>query len=361
MIKINKTTALVSMLDWGLGHTTRCISIIKALQNNKIVVFVACNGVQKKIIESECEDIIFFSLNGYNIKYSKQKWLFSLYILFQLPKILYHIYAERKWLSKWLKVNHADVVISDNRYGFYNKNVQSIFITHQLTIQTPFKWLTQYVQKINYWFIHQFNECWIPDIENENGLAGILSHPEKMPKITIKYIGWLSRFKQNEQIENYTYKFCILLSGPEPQRSILEKKLYTLFINQNTPIIFIRGKTTTEYALPFNANISTIHLANTQQIQNAITNSEFIICRSGYTSLMELLPLKKKIIIIPTPGQTEQEFLAKYLHKKQWAYSVNQQSISTNIITSAINGFTFLPIHIYNNENALQEAIENIF
>jgi uncharacterized protein (TIGR00661 family) len=358
MAKFNNKTALLSMLDWGLGHTTRCIPIIQQLQNNHIQVFVACNATQQKIIEQTCSQILFFNLKGYQVRYSKYKWQLPLYIIAQLPKIGWRIFAEHIWLKNWLQNHTVNFIISDNRYGFYNKKVTSIFITHQLTIQTPYKWLTTVLQQINYCFINRFGYSWVPDIEQQGGLAGILSHPTKKPQIPMYYIGWLSRLNTQPNTTNCSVKFCVLLSGPEPQRSILENKLYAICQQLHQPIIFIRGTENAITNLPPTPLIQVIALANATQLQMAIDASEYIICRGGYTSLMELLPLQKKLIVIPTPGQTEQEFLGNYLQQKQWAACLQQQQLSVKAIEVIIANSNFIQMPLANNNSTLQKAID---
>ncbi|MCU0323584.1 MAG: hypothetical protein MUE72_14305 [Chitinophagaceae bacterium] len=199
----NIKTVLVAPLDWGLGHATRCIPIIKALLAKDYKVIIAADGKPKTLLQQEFPELFFVQLKGYQIEYSKNKLFLPIKILSQVPKILQAIRYEHQWLKRAILDYNIDLVISDNRFGLNHSTIPCIFITHQLTIQTPFSWLTSWVQKINYNYINRFTTCWIPDVAGKNNMAGILSHPKKLPLIPVEYIGLLSRFQQlaNNQMQ----------------------------------------------------------------------------------------------------------------------------------------------------------------
>ncbi len=325
--KFNITTVLIAPLDWGLGHATRCIPIIKALQNVKCNVIIACNNQQKKLLEQEFADIVFLFLEGYNITYATNPKLLPLSILRQLPKIKKAITREKLWLDEAIDKHGINLVISDNRYGLYSNKVPCVFITHQLTIKAPFLFIEKWLQQINYRFINRFTACWVPDFSGDNSIAGILSHPKKMPKIPVDYIGLLARFEATKTLE-IKYDFCIVLSGPEPQRTILERLILKDCHLIKAKILLVRGKPLSEESLPAFSNIEIKnHLAG-NELQQAIQQSDYIISRSGYTTVMELLSLQKKSILIPTPGQTEQEYLGKKLMAQSWCYTISQKEFS---------------------------------
>ncbi|HEU0064966.1 MAG TPA: glycosyl transferase family 28, partial [Flavisolibacter sp.] len=227
----SKPVVLVAPLDWGLGHTTRCIPIIKELLNQDYPVILAGDERTKTIYNTEFPRVPFIYLKGYNISYSAFKFLLPVKLAMQIPLILKTIRYEHKWLKKIIAENHVKIVISDNRFGLYNKEIKSIFITHQLAIKTSLGFKTDaFIQKLNYSYINQFNKCWIPDTQSTPSLAGELSHPFNEPSIPVHYLGALSRFKK-EGITNEKKHLLFLLSGPEPQRSQLEKML--LYQSQN--------------------------------------------------------------------------------------------------------------------------------
>ncbi len=323
MQDVTSKKILIAPLDWGLGHTTRCISIVRFLLDNACTIIVACNSVQKLLLQQEFNNIEFLELKGYNIDYGKNPKTFPLKLISQLPKIGWSIFYEYIWLQKTIDKYKVNVVISDNRYGLFTSKVPSVFITHQLTIKAPFKWLERLLQLINYFYINRFSQCWVPDYEGTNNIAGVLSHPQNLPKIPVHYIGPLARFLKDETIKP-RYKYCIILSGPEPQRTFLEEIILKQLSISSEKCLFIRGKLEANNILSPSLNITIKnHLAGLQ-LQEAILSSEIIITRSGYTSVMELLALQKKSILIPTPGQTEQEYLGKQLMQQRWAYCINQ-------------------------------------
>ena len=318
---------LLAPLDWGLGHAARCVPIIKQLQQQNNTLIIACTETQKTFFQNEISNVTYLSLFGYNIKYSIRLSLW-LKICLQLPRLCLVVRKENKWLAKYLKQNKTDVVISDNRFGFYNENVESIFITHQLNIQTPvFKKL---VNTLNTFFIRKFNAVWIPDYaEEESRLSGELSKSNAFFK-NIIFIGSLSRFKKTMQQEK-NYDALISLSGPEPQRTLLEEKLVGSLLNTNYKIALVRGSfIEMKNRLPANFNV--INIASSTQLEELFKVSEKIICRSGYSTLMDLHALDLKALLIPTPGQTEQEYLAKYWQEKFGYTYLEQKNISKESI-----------------------------
>ena len=179
------------------------------------------------------------------------------------------------------------------------------------------------MRKQTYKQINKFNECWVPDFEGNLNIAGKLSHPKTLPKIPVKYIGMLSRFKPKTH-KNNVYKYLIIISGPEPQRTIFEEKVFAFAKSCNEKILIVRGKPEEKNSIEENSNCKIYNHLTTAELENAFNSSEFIISRCGYTSVMEILSLKKKSILIPTPGQTEQEYLAKHLMKQNWCYTFSQ-------------------------------------
>ena len=345
------TKVLVAPLDWGLGHATRCIPIIKGLLSHGYEVFLAGEGAQSILLKAEFPQLTLIPLKGYRVSYSNHKRGMALKLLWQLPKIWRAIQFENRWLHKQVALHHFNIIISDNRYGLHHPSVKSIFITHQLTIKAPFRVAEKWLQHIQYRLIRSFNTCWVPDIPGLNNAAGILSHPAILPPVPVAYIGWLSRFEPKKL--PVIYRYCIVLSGPEPQRNQLENKLLTQLTGITDSVLFIRG-------LPGAANLPATppniicknHLPQ-EALEMALLQSEWIISRTGYTTVMEILCLQKKAILIPTPGQTEQEYLAERLGLQNWAYSVLQERFEWEKATREAADFEYQwPAN--NNFNAAQ-------
>jgi UDP-N-acetylglucosamine transferase subunit ALG13 len=320
---------LVAPLDWGLGHATRCVPVIRDLLNNNCEVWLACEGAQEKLLREEFPSLAFLPLKGYRIKYAKKALTGK--ILLQIPSILRSVKEENKWLKEQVSKFSFEAVISDNRFGLHHEKIFSVFITHQLYIKSSLgKWSEKIVQQWNYKFINRFHECWVPDEKGENNLAGELSHPAKLPKVPVKYIGTLSRLSSSSPLEDGTIKghLLIILSGPEPQRTILENKVVDQIVNYPATATIVRGLPGEKNIIP---STNTIHFYNhlsSEELNNEAMKAEFIISRSGYSTVMDIAALRKKSILIPTPGQTEQEYLADHLMKKKFSFCVKQNNFS---------------------------------
>lgn len=334
-----KPVVLLAPLDWGLGHTVRCIPIIKELLKQGCEVLVACNSKQKLILKEEFSSIGFVHLRGYDIYYGRSRLQTIFNIFLQGPKILTRINREKYWLRKFLLKNKVHAVISDNRYGFFSADIPSIFITHQLRVLSgmgPF--LDGFIQKTLYFHINKFAVCWIPDWKNPAiNAGGKLSHPMKLPRLPVKYIGCLSRFEKCIQ-PSETNDLLIILSGPEPQRAILEKIILHQLIGFPGNAIVVRGVFDDSSVASFN-NITVLNNASSLELNSLICNSRIIISRAGYTSIMDMLKLGRKSILIPTPGQAEQEYLAVYLHEKKLAYAVNQEGFRLQTVLEIVGQF----------------------
>lgn len=312
---------LICPLDWGLGHAARCIPIIKQyLEQNNTEVIIAADKRPLELLKKEFPQLQFVQLPGYNISYSENTSMVFQMVL-SAPKILWGIYKEHQALKKIIKDNKVDVVISDNRYGLWNKQVRSIFITHQIMIKSTqkLKFLEPLLYKINKKFIKQYSECWIPDYEGNNNLSGDLSHLYQLPT-NAKYIGTLSRFSAHpptSRIEfGREFGILVILSGPEPQRTVLEKKILAQLKEIEIKTIIVRGTPGIKEKLYVPDHITVYDHLESEEMRRAIVASKIILCRSGYSTIMDLAVLNKKAIFIPTPGQTEQEYLAEYHAEK---------------------------------------------
>ncbi|HEY9363337.1 MAG TPA: glycosyltransferase [Chitinophagaceae bacterium] len=341
MVKIPRI--LICPLDWGLGHATRCIPIIKELIARNCEVIIAADALTFSLLKEEFPSIVFLRKKGYEMQYSRNKNGLWIKVLLQLPKIILKIKQENRWLKKTIDQYKPDAIISDNRFGMYSKKVPCIYITHQLFIKTGKSFTERVAQKIHHFFIKKYTQCWVPDFK-ENGLAGKLSHPGKIPSNVI-YIGALSRFQPVENISR-KYDVLISISGPEPQRSIFENIVLRQLNNFSGTALLVRGlPSATETISSSNSSVKIVNHLVAKDLNEALEQSEIIICRSGYTSIMDLMKLHKKAILIPTPGQTEQEYLAKYLSEKEIFYSVEQKNFSLKEALAKSSSFQYSHPH----------------
>ena len=322
-------SVLVCPLDWGIGHASRCIPLIRIFLDEGFRVVLAADGRPLAMLRKEFPDLEWIRMPGKKILYSKGTYGLLLTLVFQLPGFLISICTEHRMLKKILKKSHFDSVVSDNRYGLWNKKCRSIFITHQLNPQLPryLEFAAPLVRKILYYFIGKYDECWVPDFQNHGGLAGRLSHQPKLPP-NARYIGILSRFSMKsmmyEDIGDEFHEILVLLSGPEPQRTIFERKIIGQLENTLFKTIVVRGITEKEEMTMIGDNIRVYSHLGTRELQKILAQSLVIISRSGYSTLMDLVSMGKRAVLIPTPGQTEQEYLAKYHTDKKVFFSVRQ-------------------------------------
>jgi UDP:flavonoid glycosyltransferase YjiC (YdhE family) len=323
---INQKTILVCPLDWGLGHATRCIPIVYEFLNRGYKVVIGTSGKQKALLQQEFPKLTSLELKGYEIEYPKSGSM-TLKMLLQLPKINTAIKEEHLWLAKIIDEHQIDLVISDNRYGLWSNKVKSILITHQIFVKAPFgEWMIEQILKRHF---DNFDEIWIPDVEGENNLSGDLSHKRSLPD-KFKFIGVLSRFAERKIIEtNAEFDFMAILSGPEPQRTIFENIILKQVENSNLKGILVRGlpEDNSECKMQ-NAALKVFNHLETDEFLNYLQKSKVVISRSGYSTIMDLAALGKKAILVPTPGQTEQEYSADYHFKEGHFYSQSQHEFN---------------------------------
>jgi uncharacterized protein (TIGR00661 family) len=353
----NIQTVLVAPLDWGLGHATRCIPLINALVANGYTVLLAAEGAQAHLLQQEFPQLTLLPLAGYRVRYAKTRLGLALNLIQQLPRLRQQIREEHDWLEQVIDTHQIDLVISDNRYGLYSKKVSCIFITHQLTIKAPFAWLENLLQRINYRFINRFTACWVPDMEEAANIAGILSHPKKMPAIPVLYLGVLSRFAPGAVEKKYDY--CILLSGPEPQRSLLENTFIKDLPKVSGTCLLVRGKPGSTEQLSIAPHVTVVNHLPGPELETAIRQSAYVISRSGYSTVMELLAMHKKAILIPTPGQTEQEYLAQRLQSAGICLSFTQADFnaSKHLPLAHTHAYQFPPLTLF-HPNLLPQLLQ---
>lgn len=322
-LNTKQQTILIAPLNWGLGHATRCIPIIKALLENNFIPIIASDGIALALLKKEFPNLKFLELPSYHIEYAKNGANFKWKLIKNSPKMIRAILKEKRIIQKWIIKYSIDAIISDNRLGVFSKKIPSVFITHQLNVLTGnTTWITS---KIHQYIIRKYTECWIPDLEGTVNLTGKLGHIESTT-LKIKYIGPLSRLKK--QLLPKKYDLMVILSGPEPQRGILEKHLKNEITRFHGNTIFIEGKVETEQKVVVKQNVTYYNFMNSSELEQVFNESEMVLCRSGYTTIMDLAQLRKKAFFIPTPGQYEQEYLAKKLEKKGLAPYATQDSFT---------------------------------
>ena len=307
-------TYLVCPLNWGLGHASRMVPVVYDLLRQGDHVILGGDGDALKLLSNEFPELPALHIPDIKVTFGHQKMLLNLMGL--VPKIMYSSVREYYLLKRLLKTTAIDVVISDNRYGLRNKKAKSVLVTHQLMVKLPkpFKFLEYLVHLLIKSTAKKFDECWVPDYaDKQSSLSGDLSHKYKVPHNTI-YIGPLSRFAHVQAATFDTvYEVVVVLSGPEPLRSHLERGLREVLLATQLSTLIVQGKPSEEVTYTTKGNVCTVTYMSTAELGSALHQATVIICRSGYSSIMDLENFKAKAILIPTPGQTEQEYLALHL------------------------------------------------
>ena len=326
-LSMAKRKILVAPLNWGLGHATRCIPIINALVGEGFEPVIASDGGALNLLKNEFPGLISHELSGYNIKYASSAFFFRSKLLLQTPHILKTISAEKKQTAQIIKDEKIVGIISDSRWGVHNEDVPSVFITHQVNVLSGLT--TGLSSKIHKSYIKKFDECWVPDVEGDPNLSGIMGHV-KDGNLKLKYIGILSRFRKLDL--PLKYDIAVILSGPEPQRRILQKVVEAELIGKNLQVVVVEGLIEGGQRSFTRQNITTYNFMLSGQLEEVMNQSSIIICRPGYTSLMDLAALQKSLFIIPTPGQYEQEYLFKKLKSEGLAEGCYQKNFKYDLL-----------------------------
>lgn len=353
---MNRKKVLVAPLDWGLGHATRCIPIIDELVTRRCEVAIASSGNALKLLRKEYPTLQTFKLPSYRAVYSSNLPL-MVSIFLQVPKFLKVIRKEHNVIAEIITKHNVEVLISDNRYGCWSENITNIFITHQISIQMPLslKWIQPVVNFYNHRFIRRFTHCWIPDVPGRLNLTGKLSESKSLP---VKYIGILSRF--NKVQSDCIYDIAVVLSGPEPQRTVFENVILNQLANTKMKVVVVRGVVEDHVIWKKEGNVDTVNFLQTEELQKVINQSQLIIARSGYSTVMDLAKLGKKAIFIPTPGQTEQEYLADRMMELKIAFSMKQNQFNLSQALKAsldFIGFSNIEVESELLSHALDEVL----
>lgn len=346
---------LVAPLDWGLGHATRCIPIIKALLKRNAEVIIAGSGSSAELLKVEFPELKHYALPGYDPYYpTNSAMVFTM--AQQLPHFIKTIRDEHAQVNELVKKEKIDAVISDNRYGAYVKGVRSVFIGHQLKILMPdnFKWMEPVVNYFNRRQISRFDECWIPAPDGQ--LLGKML-PCALP-VNTRFIGYLSRFKKTAH-EEAKYDVAVVASGPEPQREILVNMLRAQLSASGQKAFLVAGKMDGEQKTTMSGNLTEVNYLGADKLNHIIQQSGIIIARPGYSTVMDLARLGKKAVFIPTPGQTEQQYLAKQLMQQGISFSMEQTRFELAKAIKECNklsGFT----NFAADDTLLEQAIQSI-
>ena len=318
---------------------------------------LASDGRALELLRQEFPELTTLPLPSYNIRYHSPNMVGNM--AWQLPNILRAIYLEHRQIQKYILAYGIQGIVSDNRYGCHSSRVPSVFLTHQLFIKIPFRPLEKFVRWVNLRFIRNFDECWMPDVAGEPNLSGELGHSSAGFRSfknfgSLKYLGALSRMQHFETEKKYDA--IAVLSGPEPQRSFLEQETIEQAKKLPHCFLIVQGKTEKQERFSIGKNIEIVSYLTSENLNKAILASGIFIGRSGYSTIMDLAKLGKPALLIPTPGQTEQEYLAGKFFQEGFFNTQKQGEINIGQALDETARFRGLPDD-FSDENLLKQAI----
>lgn len=342
---------LIAALNWGLGHATRCVPLIQALERMGARVILASDGAALQLLKAEFPHLPAFQLPSYRIRYQTESMVWN--IAKQLPRILFAIRAEQWATERLVRAHGIHGIISDNRYGCFSRHCHSVIMSHQLHLRIPngvVQWAADQVQRMAF---KRFDAVWIPDVEGLPNLSGELSHPP-LQDFETKYLGILSRFKAGSpglsphsprpELPNPIFSVAVVLSGPEPQRTILEQILMEQALGLPHKFVFVKGNPRVLEHHIVAENVEVVSYLTSPDLNELLRKSEVVVCRAGYSSLMDLAILgNKKAILIPTPGQTEQEYLGAFFARQGVFLCQDQDKIDLETALQEVVATTGIP------------------
>jgi len=309
-------------LNWGLGHATRCIPIIRELEQLGAEVFLASDGVALHLLQAEFPHLPVLQLPSYRIRYESVNMVWN--IGKQLPRIVWAVRSEHSEVERLVQYHQIRGIISDNRYGCFSDQAASVLLSHQLHPRVPGRLLNWLANRILRTAIARFDAVWVPDVADAPGLSGDLSHGKPVHR-NVHYAGILTRMHAYES--DPEYDVAVVLSGPEPQRSILEQRLLEQAVFMPHKFIFVQGNTQAKKHHYAADNVEVVSYLTSNDLNDVLMASKVLVSRSGYSSIMDLAGLGKKAILIPTPGQTEQEYLADCLANQNLFVAQQQDAL----------------------------------
>ncbi len=326
----NQKKILIAPLNWGLGHVSRMIPVIRSFQNTGFDVTVAAASPAAELVRQEFPRLRIVPIKSYKIRYARNK-LLMLKLVAQAPGLIRDLLYERKWIKQYVKTEKPDIIISDNRFGLFHSGVKSYYITHQVNVIMPEYLIVfqPFVRYLHRHLIKRYNACLIPDFSDGGGLSGILAHANNGFNFPHVYLGSLSGFMELvPKKANIIPDVLAVVSGPEPQRTLFIRKLLDVFSADKRQVLLIAGQPDISYD-HINDHIRVINHLKRAELKYLMMHAPVLITRSGYTTLMDLFEIKRKAILIPTPGQTEQEYLAWYFQTKYDFKLITQKKMTS--------------------------------
>lgn len=352
---------LVAPLDWGLGHATRCVPVIQEFLRQGAEVDLAVVEQNASLLRGFFPQLKQFNAPSYGIVYPKHGSNMGLWLLKNAAHLCSVMKAEQCFAEEMVQKNHYDVLFSDNRFAFYSENAYSIYMTHQRRIAFPegFSKLEGVGEAWHNSRIKHFDEVWVPDLEEEPGYAGAMSHVKKTP-VPVKFVGPLSRFSADDNAAGTSKKYGVVavISGVEPARSQFEAKLREILPQIPGQHVMILGKPSAGEKTWCEGNVEFHHHLPTETFAEVVRNAEWVISRGGYSTIMDMAVLGAKCIVVPTPGQYEQIVLGKSLDQSGYGVCIPANQLTAGALQAAFSRQVKLPVPP--NNSLLKDAVASV-
>ncbi len=349
----------IAPLNWGLGHATRLLPLIRKFLDHDYRVYIGASGRSKELLLKEVPDCIYIDFPEYPIKYSKSHLFVSRFMLVTFPGMLLAMRKEKRILKKLQAQYQFAIIISDNRFSLALKNVDCYLISHQLRYKLPWpigkmEWLPEY---FNFYLFNKYRKILVPDREEAESLSGDLSHHMRyIPKEKLYYTGIITDLELEEENHSQSIDYFVIISGPEPQRTIFEQIVFNQIHKFDGKIVGALGIPEKNYKIRIGKAVFYAYL-NRKEMLSYMNRAKFIIARPGYTTVMEMVELGKRGLFVPTPGQIEQEYLARHFMDKGWCFSKKQSGINLRESVKQAKMYPGFP----NNFAPTGQNLENLF
>jgi len=353
----------ISLLDWGLGHACRVLPVIRKFNDEGYSVYIASSGRAKELLKRELTDCHFVDFPRYPVRYPRTRFFVTRFMLVIFPAMLITMWREHYHLKKLQKIYNFDLIISDNRFYAWHKNVPSFLISHQLRYKLPwpinnFEWLPEY---FNYFFFRRYDKIIIPDNHEPESYTGQLSHKLRfLNPDGLYYAGILTSLVPEDEQITEIIDYLIIISGPEPQRSKFEQIIFKQVNQLKGNVVVALGLPEKNYKIR-QGNAVFYTFMDRQQMSRYMQMARFIIGRPGYTSVMEMIELNKRGVFIPTPGQVEQVYLARYFEQQGWCHFVTQEKMNLAEAVTVGEKYPGFPLNESSSENNVDKLFSNIF
>lgn len=353
---MKRRRVLIAPLDWGLGHAARCVPVVSALKRLGGEPIIAAEGLALRLLQDEFPDEQFVSLPGYRVRYGRRAPM-AWAMLRQMPRLVTTAFAEHRWLQDFVLRAGIDAVISDNRFGLFTHLRPCAYLTHQLTVKSP-KWAVgaeRVLSGLHRRIAGRYRRCWVPDYPGGDNLSGDLGHPRRPPD-NVRYLGPLTRLSRVPGLP-VCYDLLAVISGPEPHRTTLENLVLTQADGLGIRALVVRG-------LPgagggaSQGSVEVVPHLNAKEMSQAFSQAEVILARPGYSTLMDLDAVGGKAILVPTPGQTEQVYLARRLAHRALVCVVEQSRLNLSRALDQARRLPGFPFRFPSSSDLLIRALE---